>query len=174
MYRQTRYYLCRFVTSSCTKSRFVARRLLQARSARRGNDVARRLKSLTRAAGPPTGGRESAALNQGALLQMKLVRLRPNSADRRADGHPKPSVRAANRPSRFFKRSPTSMFQITNEWLEEFQSKKDGWTRIQLAAIGVDWPPLQGWKKAAAGRTISDEDRLLFEGKSPRQNGFSF
>lgn len=33
------------------------------------------------------------------------------------------------------------------------RTKRGGWTRVQLAAWGVPWPPPKGWKvKLAGGR----------------------
>ena len=55
------------------------------------------------------------------------------------------------------------MFVITESWLIEHQSKAGAWTADQLAAIGVAWPPAQGWKHRSIGRSISDDARARFE-----------
>ena len=38
-----------------------------------------------------------------------------------------------------------------------------GWAKDQCEAIGVAWPPVQGWRRTAVGRQISDEARAQFE-----------
>lgn len=55
------------------------------------------------------------------------------------------------------------MMKMTHEWLHQWKTGKGGWTRVQLAAIGVPWPPKKGWLSAAIGREITDEQRRRFE-----------
>jgi hypothetical protein len=55
------------------------------------------------------------------------------------------------------------MFTITEAWLLEHQSKRDGWTADQLRCVGVGWPPPRGWKREVIGREISDDARARFE-----------
>jgi hypothetical protein len=56
-----------------------------------------------------------------------------------------------------------AMFTITNEWLVEHRSPRGGWTRDQLIAIDVAWPPVYGWKRRAIGREISHAAKTRFE-----------
>lgn len=37
--------------------------------------------------------------------------------------------------------------KLTREEIEAGRSPKGGWTRAQLAAWGVPWPPPKGWRK---------------------------
>ncbi len=52
--------------------------------------------------------------------------------------------------------------RLTREILEQHKTVKGGWTRAQLQAIGVGWPPPRGWVQAAIGREISAEDFRVF------------
>lgn len=57
-------------------------------------------------------------------------------------------------------------YRVTREWIEAHASGSGGWTRVQLHAIGVGWPPEKGWKERVHGKMIPDENRLTFEGKA--------
>jgi hypothetical protein len=46
---------------------------------------------------------------------------------------------------------------LTDEEIEAGRSAKGGWTRQQLAAWGVSWPPPKGWRVALTGRPPEDE-----------------
>ncbi len=58
--------------------------------------------------------------------------------------------------------------KITREMIESARTPAGGWTRQQLAAWGVKWPPCKGWKKRLqAGKdpnghwmSIQERDRL--------------
>ena len=52
---------------------------------------------------------------------------------------------------------------VTKDWIEQFQTPGGGWTKKQLEAIGVKWPPAKGWKDRVNGSFISDKDAVLFE-----------
>lgn len=55
------------------------------------------------------------------------------------------------------------MFKITNRWLLEHRTKNGGYTKPQLALIGVDWPPVHGWKEKVIGTPLDNESRMTFE-----------
>lgn len=56
---------------------------------------------------------------------------------------------------------------LTEEEIEAGRSAKGGWTRQQLAAWGVPWPPPAGWRAKLTGasnskpRQIDDDDAAL-------------
>ncbi len=52
--------------------------------------------------------------------------------------------------------------KLTREMIEQHKTAKGGWTRAQLQAIGVGWPPPRGWLQAAIGREVSAEDFRVF------------
>ena len=56
--------------------------------------------------------------------------------------------------------------RVTREWIDRFKTGRGGWTRKQLAAIGVEWPPPKGWKHRAEGTEIDEKARAIFEGQS--------
>ena len=60
------------------------------------------------------------------------------------------------------------MFRITETWIREFQSGNGGWTRDQLDAVGVAWPPREGWIGRLVGKEITDEQRERFERRRDR------
>lgn len=52
--------------------------------------------------------------------------------------------------------------RITNELLAAGESQRRGWSKAQLAAVGVEWPPLKGWKSRIVGLEISDDNAAIF------------
>lgn len=41
---------------------------------------------------------------------------------------------------------------VTREEIEAAKTPAGGWTREQLAAWGVSWPPPKGWKKTLTSK----------------------
>jgi hypothetical protein len=44
---------------------------------------------------------------------------------------------------------------ITEDLLSLGRSEAGGWTKAQLALLGVPWPPVTGWKKTVLGKQIT-------------------
>ena len=57
------------------------------------------------------------------------------------------------------------MFHITTRWLRQNSTGMfgGGYTKTQLASIGVGWPPPAGWLYALEGSQITDEQKVEFE-----------
>ncbi len=56
--------------------------------------------------------------------------------------------------------------QLTRDHVAAAKSKSGGWTKKQLAAIGVSWPPAKGWADKVCGKEVSaDALRQFLEGK---------
>lgn len=55
------------------------------------------------------------------------------------------------------------MFLVTDAWIEAHRSDRGGWTKHQVAQLGVPWPLVAGWKRNAVGRQITDEAKARFE-----------
>jgi hypothetical protein len=55
---------------------------------------------------------------------------------------------------------------ITKDWLMRHRTKRGAWTRYQILALGIGWPPSQGWVKRLVGCDITDENALRFESGS--------
>jgi len=51
---------------------------------------------------------------------------------------------------------------VTYDLIEKAKTKRGGWTKKQLAAVGVSWPPSQGWKSRIVGGTLDDEGLAQF------------
>lgn len=54
------------------------------------------------------------------------------------------------------------MTVITEEFLALGRSTAGGWTKAQLALLGVPWPPVAGWKATILGKSINDEAVAAF------------
>lgn len=47
---------------------------------------------------------------------------------------------------------------LTQPVIEACESLANTYTRETLTALGVEWPPIQGWKRALLGREIPMDD----------------
>lgn len=52
--------------------------------------------------------------------------------------------------------------RITTDLLAAGESQRRGWSKAQLAAVGVEWPPLKGWKSRIVGLEISADNAAIF------------
>lgn len=57
---------------------------------------------------------------------------------------------------------------VTDEILESAKSSKGGYSKKQLALLGVDWPPKTGWKKAMLGKSLPSSTVAQFVAMSGR------
>ena len=58
----------------------------------------------------------------------------------------------------FLMQQPTGqVVTVTGEFLARGMSDRGGWTRAQLAILGVGWPPSPGWRIDAAGKRLTQE-----------------
>src|SRR5262249_38399497 len=57
---------------------------------------------------------------------------------------------------------PEDEVPITTELIEAGKSERGGWSRQQLACLGVAWPPAKGWKEDALGRLIRQAQAKTF------------
>jgi hypothetical protein len=53
--------------------------------------------------------------------------------------------------------------KITDEWVRANATRNSGYTKKQLELLGVDWPPIAGWKREISGREIDDAIAEQFE-----------
>jgi hypothetical protein len=51
---------------------------------------------------------------------------------------------------------------VTAELIEAGRSERGGWSKAQLALLGVPWPPPAGWKEVVVGRAIPRPDAKRF------------
>lgn len=54
-------------------------------------------------------------------------------------------------------------FTITKNWLNEHQTNGGGYTRGQLEALSLPWPPPAKWKREVTGRRITATSKVVFE-----------
>lgn len=54
------------------------------------------------------------------------------------------------------------VFKVTEEWIDK-NSRNGSWNSKQLRILGIQWPPVSGWKKRVASMMISAEQAKLFE-----------
>lgn len=48
------------------------------------------------------------------------------------------------------------MIRLTDRLIEGGKTRRGGFTRAQLAVLGVSWPPKAGWKQRLIGTSIDD------------------
>jgi hypothetical protein len=96
--------------------------------------------------------REDQATLLGAIEQLKRRLVEP-------EGGPEPSL--------------GDPVRITPELLEAGKSSRGGWSKAQLAILGVAWPPAAGWKARVIGVSISraDADRFIQLRDGDKQEG---
>jgi dynactin complex subunit len=54
---------------------------------------------------------------------------------------------------------------ITREYLDKHRTPAGAFTRSQVEALGVSWPPTKGWMYRIVGNEISPEKAAIFEAK---------
>ena len=54
------------------------------------------------------------------------------------------------------------MIEITTDIIHAGRSKNGGWSRLQLEAIGLSWPPKPGWIESMIGCHLNPEAVQLF------------
>jgi hypothetical protein len=54
------------------------------------------------------------------------------------------------------------MVTITDELIESGKSAAGGYSKAQLAALGVAWPPISGWKSQIIGKQITSDAAARF------------
>lgn len=66
------------------------------------------------------------------------------------------------------------MKQITKMWLKDHATKGCGFTKAQIEALGVSYPPKAGWIDEIVGTWITDEQAINYENlrrkKSKKEN----
>ena len=55
------------------------------------------------------------------------------------------------------------VFKVTRAWIHGNKTKKGGFTKAQILALGIKYPPESGWINDIDGELISNESARLFE-----------
>lgn len=61
--------------------------------------------------------------------------------------------------------------RVTEQLLRNGQSDNGGWSKAQLALLGIPWPLKHGWKATIIGTTISEDTAKRF--LSARKGGIA-
>lgn len=57
--------------------------------------------------------------------------------------------------------------KVTKHWLEQHKTTKGAWTKAQILALGIEYPPKSGWQRSVIGEFITmDQARRFEEGKA--------
>jgi len=54
-------------------------------------------------------------------------------------------------------------FTLTREYIHSHKTLKGAWNKVQINALGLTWPPRQGWIDELEGEYISLANARLFE-----------
>ncbi len=55
------------------------------------------------------------------------------------------------------------MFEVTKDWINANRTEKKSFTRKQIQALGLKWPPEKGWINKICGSLVPMEDAEAFE-----------
>ena len=61
--------------------------------------------------------------------------------------------------------------QVTREFLMAHRTARGAWTRAQLQALGLQWPPLQGWLDSVVGQELTDAQVEQFKNNTIPRKG---
>lgn len=63
----------------------------------------------------------------------------------------------------------TEAVLITKEYIHKHRTPKGAWTKVQIEALGLQWPTKSGWINNLVGEVITpDQARRFEEGKTIR------
>lgn len=51
---------------------------------------------------------------------------------------------------------------FTEDHMQQGASRRGAWSRIQLAHLGISWPPKHGWRRKLIGSQVNVEDLKRF------------
>ena len=58
---------------------------------------------------------------------------------------------------------------VTKDWINKFKTKAGAWNKVQLNALGIKWPPTQGWIDRVDSESISSHNARIFEEASVKK-----
>ena len=57
-------------------------------------------------------------------------------------------------------------FEVTRDWIHRHKTERGGFTKAQVQALGVDYPPKKGWVSELCGEYITqDQAKAFMDGK---------
>lgn len=63
-----------------------------------------------------------------------------------------------------------TVMKLTHELLMQYRTPTGLWRKVQLQALGLSWPPPNGWIKQVVGKEITERQFQQFTGKNPDQH----
>lgn len=55
--------------------------------------------------------------------------------------------------------------KLTRTYIMKHRTDKGAWTKPQIEALGIDWPPRKGWINRVINREIDADAQKVFESK---------
>jgi len=52
---------------------------------------------------------------------------------------------------------------VTRKYIMKFRTDKGAWTKPQIEALGIDWPPRKGWIDRVVGKELSERSQCEFQ-----------
>lgn len=52
---------------------------------------------------------------------------------------------------------------VDRTWIKAHKTPGGGWTKAQLRALGVSWPPQKGWLSRIVGQPLTADIRAAFD-----------
>ncbi len=59
--------------------------------------------------------------------------------------------------------------KVTRQLLMQHRTPKGAWTKAQLLALGLSWPPRHGWMEEVVGKELTERQYNQFIGRNPAQ-----
>lgn len=59
--------------------------------------------------------------------------------------------------------------KLTRELLMRHRTAKGAWTKAQMFALGLSWPPPPGWMERVVGKALTDQQFHQLTGINPAQ-----
>ena len=54
---------------------------------------------------------------------------------------------------------------ITRKYIMKFRTDRGAWTKPQIEALGIEWPPRKGWIDRLHGKHLSRDNQIQFESR---------
>jgi len=59
--------------------------------------------------------------------------------------------------------------QITRQFIMDNRTPRGSWTQAQIEALGIAWPPRQGWIDTVIGRELTEAQARQFQNTTTKK-----
>ncbi len=59
--------------------------------------------------------------------------------------------------------------QLTREYIMKHRTARGAWTRAQIEALGLEWPPRKGWIDTVIGRELTEAQARQFQNTTTKK-----